>query len=515
MNFNQWYKTEKPKEFLDPLYSELSKYSDQYLDDILGNNGNIIRRGAIYNAAISNNYVTVDDGLRKTLHQPSTYKNSVYLLGASYLYGAGVEDSHTISSYLQEKLNACSEGEFIVHNYGVRYGHTFPNIYLQSLNLSLKEGDFLIVIVNMVDTRFAEDLNMKYILQVKKLCEDNFCSFIILSSPRLERVTNPSQRELTIESHTPEQLALNDINEKRFKHHAEQYTISSYITLAMANRLHAIDLQPICNRPHTMGEIFLDCAHYTYKVNERIAETIYELINPQKSSSILRDVDKESTIYLRDTIIASYGDQRTDASSLEYYSTFNEKYHKIGAIVMNANPFTNGHLYLVEYALKEVDALYVFVVEENKSRFSFEDRMALVKAGLGHLSSKPILVLPSGKFIISSFSFPEYFTKETKKYDIDSSLDVLLFGSLIAPKLGITDRFVGNEPTCIVTSDYNATMLRSLPHLGVSVHVVPRKTTTAGVISASTVRELVANREVAKLKSYVPPTTYAYLLSTM
>ena len=53
---------------------------------------------------------------------------------------------------------------------------------------------------------------------------------------------------------------------------------------------------------------------------------------------------------------------------------------KIGAIVMNCNPFTLGHRYLVEYAASQVEHLYIFAIEEDKSIFPFVDRFELIKA---------------------------------------------------------------------------------------------------------------------------------------
>ncbi len=46
-----------------------------------------------------------------------------------------------------------------------------------------------------------------------------------------------------------------------------------------------------------------------------------------------------------------------------------DKNKRIGGIVMNCNPFTLGHKYLVEYAAREMDYLYLFVVEEDLSFF--------------------------------------------------------------------------------------------------------------------------------------------------
>ena len=42
---------------------------------------------------------------------------------------------------------------------------------------------------------------------------------------------------------------------------------------------------------------------------------------------------------------------------------------KFGAVVMNCNPLTLGHRYLIEQALKQCDYLMIFVVQEDKSFF--------------------------------------------------------------------------------------------------------------------------------------------------
>lgn len=67
-------------------------------------------------------------------------------------------------------------------------------------------------------------------------------------------------------------------------------------------------------------------------------------------------------------------------SSLERFEV--EGNAAVGSIVMNCNPFTLGHRYLIEYASKYVDYLYIFVVEEDKSFFPFSDRIDLIKKGL-------------------------------------------------------------------------------------------------------------------------------------
>ena len=187
-----------------------------------------------------------------------------------------------------------------------------------------------------------------------------------------------------------------------------------------------------------------------------------------------------------------------------------EKRLPIGAIVMNCNPFTLGHLHLVEYAAAKVAKLYVFVVEEDKSEFPFVDRFELVRLGVKNFPN--VEVLPSGKFIISQQTFSGYFNKaQLQDVQIDSSEDVELFGREIAPALGITIRFAGEEPFDNVTRQYNETMKKILPRYGVAFCEIPRKNFSDEPISASNVRQALKAGDFDKIKKLVPETTLLYL----
>lgn len=182
----------------------------------------------------------------------------------------------------------------------------------------------------------------------------------------------------------------------------------------------------------------------------------------------------------------------------------------VGSIVMNCNPFTLGHQYLIEYAASQVDYLYIFVVEEDKSFFLFKDRLELVKKGTGHLDN--VKVLPSGKFIISSNTFSEYFDKANLKgTQIDTSLDVETFATQIAPTLDISVRFVGQEPLDPITNQYNMSMKELLPKYGIELREIPRKESGNSVISASRVRRYLKEKRWNEIKEIVPITTYEFL----
>ena len=182
----------------------------------------------------------------------------------------------------------------------------------------------------------------------------------------------------------------------------------------------------------------------------------------------------------------------------------------IGCIVANCNPFTKGHLYLASNAAKACDIVYFFVLSEERSLFDFETRFKLVKDGLAHLDN--VFPCPTGPYLISSATFPTYFIKDQNNsanayYD----LDLTIFGKDFAKQLMITNRYVGSEPTDMVTNGYNARMKEILPPLGIRVIEIPRLYIDNNPISASTVRSLIQKNDYSKLEKFVPHSTYRFL----
>lgn len=214
-------------------------------------------------------------------------------------------------------------------------------------------------------------------------------------------------------------------------------------------------------------------------------------------------------------VIVSYAcelDNAEKESIDRYVSTYKEyiKPGHNGAVVMNCNPFTNGHAALIDEARKHVDYLYVFVVEEDMSYFPFEDRLRLVREGVSGYDN--VIVLPSGNMMISRETFAAYFTKEIKQDEvIDASLDVRVFGNGIAPVFNIEKRFVGEEPTDNVTRQYNEEMKKRLPAYGVELIEIPRKTSGDTIISAGLVRRYLKDGQMDLIRSLVPNSTWEYL----
>ena len=193
-------------------------------------------------------------------------------------------------------------------------------------------------------------------------------------------------------------------------------------------------------------------------------------------------------------------------SYTHYLTAFKVPYDNIGCIVMNANPFTLGHLYLVETAAAACDFLYIFVVAAEHSVFSYEDRYKLIIDGTAHL--KNVMVIHGGQYMISDATFPNYFLKnESQSTQIQALLDLKIFSRYFTKALNITKRFIGEEPYCKTTRQYNDTMKALLPEKGVKVIEIQRKTFEGDAISASSVRNLLKQGNVEEASKRVPLST--------
>lgn len=211
-----------------------------------------------------------------------------------------------------------------------------------------------------------------------------------------------------------------------------------------------------------------------------------------------------------------------------------------GAIVMNANPFTKGHRYLVEQAASLVDNLYVIVVREDRSRFPYAERKAMIEAGCAGLDN--VVVCEGSDYAISAATFPTYFLKKLDDAtDTQIALDLDLFVNHIAKPLGVTVRFAGSEPEDALTRRYNELMAEILP--GTSVAVVrqdhqpdpelvegsavrqarrpidfveiPRLEQNGKPLSATSLRRALDKGNLKEAMEYIPKSTVPYLVADL
>ncbi|WP_392565505.1 [citrate (pro-3S)-lyase] ligase [Utexia brackfieldae] len=222
-----------------------------------------------------------------------------------------------------------------------------------------------------------------------------------------------------------------------------------------------------------------------------------------------------SLVEVPDTLVLM---ENTPVGISRYCQKLAEHRHagRCGAIVMNANPFTRGHLYLVEQAAKAVNWLYLFVVSEDASLFPAHIRYQLVQEGVSQIAN--VTVLSGSEYIISKATFPTYFLKDQPLIEQTyMAVDLLLFRQYIAPALAISCRYVGTEPHSQLTDAYNQAMKYWLENQSASaaaaieVIEIPRLTFSDDVISASRVRSLLTQQKYQDIEPLVPPSTWSYI----
>ena len=218
------------------------------------------------------------------------------------------------------------------------------------------------------------------------------------------------------------------------------------------------------------------------------------------------------------------------------YCAYLRAHQAPGVIIMNANPFTLGHKYLVEKA--ESRNLVIIPVKEDASRFSYAERLAMIRSGAGEWAD----VVEGSDYQISAATFPTYFLKNlSDAAETQMRLDIDLFGRHIAPALGARVRYVGSEPADPLTARYNALMKELLPKYGVQLVEIPRlacppdgtedsstppasplrmtKGTTSelvkGPVTATSVRALLDEGRFKAASALTPESTWPYLLADL
>ena len=253
----------------------------------------------------------------------------------------------------------------------------------------------------------------------------------------------------------------------------------------------------------------------THLINVQYERGNYHLFlyTKVKSAKFFRDLGFYEIAQVEDTLVFMENKRTGFADYLERLKKEGTLHtgKRVGALVMNANPFTLGHQYLAEKASSECDVLHLFVVSEDASLVPFKTRLELIKKGTVQL--KNIVIHESGPYIISNATFPSYFLKDEEAViNGHARLDLAVF-KRIAEVLGINVRYVGEEPNSQVTGIYNKIMAEELPKAGIECVIVPRIESGGKAISASDVRQAIKEENWEKLKSLVPETTYAYFTS--
>ncbi|MET0012695.1 MAG: hypothetical protein ABW085_01050 [Sedimenticola sp.] len=185
-----------------------------------------------------------------------------------------------------------------------------------------------------------------------------------------------------------------------------------------------------------------------------------------------------------------------------------------GAVVISSDPFSKGHLHLIETAASEVGNLYVFVPSEGHFSLSSTHRLALARRCTSHLEN--VIVVESGPYVLDDETFPGYFLKPGVSRDqLRLAMDMELFARYLAPLFHITRRFVGSEPLDPEMRDHIRSMRSGLMEHGIRLVEIPRKKVGDLWIQARHIRNAMGSGEISKARGLVPDVTYAYLKMLM
>jgi hypothetical protein len=415
---------------------------------------------------------------------------TIYFFGDCRLLESYSKSECGIEFIMSELLDKNEKTNYKIENYS-QGRFKDEGIIFQLTNASLIRSS--IVIINSIYE--------PYLLSIaKRYCQKYDCRLIYYYMPSIYFKKSLSGWEkLFLEE---ERLTNVDIRKKQLESIAKAMDIEFY--------------EPPDDFLNSYKTIFLDNIHFADYGNEIIAKHLYNIItnkvNLDNSCSDFCMNIKDKTEYANKAISFVMPEINDYLAGLKKYK---QNFENCGTIVMNCNPFTLGHRHLIEYAAGKAEHLYIFVVEEDKSEFSFADRYKLVKKNTSDL--KNVTVLLSGKFIISSVTFAGYFeksdTSEEQAAEQDVGLDLLIFAAAIAPELNIKTRFVGQEPFDHVTRHYNEEMKKILPEYGCEVVEIPRLEENGNAVSASRVRKLLKERNFEEIKKIVPKATLRYLKS--
>lgn len=487
------------KEMLREGYYERKTLTEEDYQEIRRSPPVLFQEGRPLYGDMTSQHVNYREGRRVTVGQPSSPKGRIHLFGDSVLRGAYRQDRYTIASQLQARM---TEGglSYSVRNHGMD-SMALPAIFYLLKKASLQQGDVIVLCKQIYANPDETTFYLQYFGEVASYCRQKGCQVIYCDLPTIWDRCHKSQWEEHIVSKTFFQHNLKINRRAR----------SMVYGAAQRNQIPVIPINALFYDSHEL--LCYDYTHYTDQGCAILADQLYHtliafLCETQPDKEHTRKLETEALINIVEWVAHGCHD---------YVASVKKRFPQppsgeAGAIVMNCNPFTKGHQYLIEYAAAQVERLYIFVVQEDQSEFTFEERLFLVQENTSHLDN--VEVLESGKFIISSFTFPGYFSEEKAiiQDKPDSQLDLLLFALKIAPALQIKKRFVGEEPYCNTTRHYNQEMKQILPTYGIEVVEVERfGLEDDDYISASRVRELLTQENEEEARRYLPPATISFL----
>lgn len=266
-----------------------------------------------------------------------------------------------------------------------------------------------------------------------------------------------------------------------------------------------IELVDLLDQNDVPCEWLLDLpTHCNYKVNRIYAGELYRRMIKDGVFDQKPDTGVKRTLLSRAQAVNSlYLD-------LHFYNYQPQEGEVTGGVVMHANPFTYGHRYLIETASKQVDRLIVLLLEDETGVASFAERYAMAVEGTADLPN--VRIVPGGPFQGTRNVFKEYFVRvEPADMEESARAVMLIYAEIIAKRLGITKRFIGEEQNPKMQF-FNVLMKEIMTANGIEVIEIPRAKAKENVISASAARKAAEEGDEEALLANLPETSVRFFV---
>ncbi len=180
------------------------------------------------------------------------------------------------------------------------------------------------------------------------------------------------------------------------------------------------------------------------------------------------------------------------------------------AVTISSDPFTCGHLHLIEVAARESDNVYVFIPAEGDFHYSIETRMALAEAGTREFDN--VFVINAESYVLTEAVFPGYFLPASvDKKQLMLEMDLKIFTEFIAPYFSIKKRYIGDEPLDPALRKHNPYLKFNLSQARIGLIEVSREKSGDLWINTNQVKRVLAEGGPKAVRSMVPESTYSYL----
>ena len=509
--------SDKIDENMNNAYNAVDDYSDDYFKSISYLPNMYYRGNNLTNADYKSDYVNIVGSLRYTVQNEDFLDKAltVHFFGDSRFYGLYVEDKYTIPSIVH------NETGLKCINYGV-HGTSIFDIKGQIENSGTKAGDIVVINNGFIKAEKNYPLEIvnraviDEIVALNELCITKGLKFILCVLPDCgdKKILTEQEKRYCLYQE------LQKVETSNSKYESLDADWTYVIPMLQVQGVCCCNIIPIVEN-YADTEIFVDYIHFSPNGNRLIAKEIAKYIDAivvmknQGSQIVLNELKDEYKRIInerRGDLTSNYFDnEKFEKFLMSLKGISSGKTSEAVVIVMNANPFTLGHLYILEESSKRFPHVYVLVVQETYTAIPFEDRIELIKKGTKHLNN--ISIIPSSEFVVSTVTLPEYFNKDKEQMvTVDASRDIRLFVDYVMPALNVSTRVAGEEPYCRVTREYNRQIRDTFEKKGKQFIQIERKKVQGDYISASKVRRALIDGDFDLIKTFVPATTYDYLL---